>query len=149
MAESRPGRPEVFLPDVNVLVALTNPAHVHHAQAHRWLSNVERFATTPLTENGLVRLLLNPAVTGQQVSGQRAIGILAGVRADRRATFLPDASSLSAPLIDVVGLVGHRQATDFHLINLAALHEATLVTFDRRITQSLVALDRRLVRVLD
>lgn len=140
---------ELFLPDVNVLVALTNPAHVHHAQAHRWLSTIERFATTPVTENGLVRLLLNSAVTGQHVSGQQAIGILTGLRADKRASFLPDDSSLASPRIDVVGLAGHRQATDFHLVNLAGRHEATLVTFDRRITQALVASDQHLVHVLD
>jgi predicted nucleic acid-binding protein len=130
------------------LVALTNSAHVHHTQAHRWLSTVERFATTPVTENGLVRMLLNPAVTGQQVSGQLAVGILTGLRADARAAFLPDGSSLSSERIDIAGLAGHQQATDFHLVNLAALHDATLVTFDRRIPQALVASDQRFVHVL-
>jgi predicted nucleic acid-binding protein len=57
----------VTVPDVNVLVALTNPAHVFHREAHRWLSGVNRFATTPVTESGLVRMLLNPAVSGQPV----------------------------------------------------------------------------------
>ncbi len=133
---------------MNVLVALTNPAHVHHVQAHRWLSTVERFATTPVTENGLVRMLLNPAVTGQQVSGQQAIGILTGLRTQARATFLPDRSILSSAGIDIAGLAGDQQATDFHLVNLAALHDATLVTFDRRIPQALVASDQRFVHVL-
>ncbi|MEZ0363298.1 TA system VapC family ribonuclease toxin [Mycobacterium sp. pUA109] len=149
MSEPPSAEPGLFLPDVNVLVALTNPAHVHHAQAHQWLSTIEQFATTPVTESGLVRMLLNPAVTGQPVSGQQAIGILTGLRADVRATFLPDGSSLSSPRIDTVGLAGHRQVTDVHLVNLAALHEATLVTFDRRITQALVAADQRFVHVLD
>jgi len=42
----------LFLPDVNVLVALTNPAHVFHTEAHRWLGDVTRLATTPITESG-------------------------------------------------------------------------------------------------
>jgi toxin-antitoxin system PIN domain toxin len=145
---SDPRQGRLPLPDVNVLVALTNPAHQHHSQAHSWLSSADRFATTPITESGLVRLLLNPVVTGQQVSGAQAIEILARLRADARATFLPDESSLAAARVDLVGLAGHRQTTDFHLLNLAAERHATLVTFDRRIAESLVAADQPLVRVL-
>lgn len=40
------------LPDVTVLVALTNPSDQNHARAHRWLAAVSRFATTPITEKG-------------------------------------------------------------------------------------------------
>lgn len=136
------------LPDVNVLVALTNPAHAHHEQAHHWLAGVAEFATTPVTEAGLVRLLMNPAVVGQEVSGSRALDILRGLRDDRRATFLPDATSLAQETVDLVGLAGYRQVTDFHLVNLAAAHDAVLVTFDRRIPGMLVGRDRRLVQVL-
>ncbi|MGH3448445.1 MAG: TA system VapC family ribonuclease toxin, partial [Nocardioidaceae bacterium] len=139
---------EFVIPDVNVLVALTNPSHQHHTQAHRWLSGVERFATTPITESGLVRLLLNPAVTGQQVGGAQAVGILQALRANAHATFLPDASSLAASQLDLVGLAGHKQATDYHLLNLAADHGGVLVTFDRRIVQSLTPTDQALVHVL-
>ncbi|TAM87808.1 MAG: PIN domain-containing protein [Jatrophihabitans sp.] len=143
-----PDDPRIPLPDVNVLVALTNPSHQHHAQAHRWLAGVAAFATTPLTENGLVRLLLNPVVTGQPVSGGQAVAILAGLRADPRSAFLADDSSLGAALIDLVGLAGHRQAPDFHLVNLAAAHGATLVSFDARIRGALPAADQHLVRVI-
>lgn len=142
------GSPALPLPDVNVLVALTNPSHQHHVQAHRWLSTVDHFATTPITESGLVRLLLNPAVMGQPVTGRQAVGILAGLRADARAAFLPDESSLAMARVDLVGLAGHRQVTDLHLVNLAAHHSATLVTFDRAISQALVPQDQRFVQVL-
>lgn len=142
------GQAPIALPDVNVLVALTNPAHQHHRQAHQWLASVPAFATTPITENGLVRLLLNPAVTGQRVGGAQAVQILDGVRRDSRATFLPDGSSLAEATVDLIGLAGHSQATDFHLVNLAAAHDGALVTFDRRIVQSLAAGDRRYVQVL-
>lgn len=136
------------LPDVNVLVALTNPSHQHHPQARRWLSEETRFATTPVTENGLVRLLLNPAVTGQQVTGQQAVGILGGLRSHERAMFLPDSSSLAAADVDLIGLAGHKQATDFHLVNLVASHGGVLATFDRRISQSLTQQDQRYVQTL-
>lgn len=140
--------PEFLLPDVNVLVALTNPAHQHHTQARDWLREIERFATTPITENGLVRMLLNPVVVGQEVNGEQATSVLASIRADTRAVFVPDKSSLADTNMDLIGLVGHKQATDFHLVNLAAQHSGVLVTFDRKIGQALTSTDQRFVRVL-
>lgn len=145
MAEPLDG---LFLPDVNVLVALTNPSHQHHPQARQWLANARKFATTPVTEVGLVRLLLNPSVTGQQVTGEQAVDLLSGLRSHDRAVFLADSSSLAAAGIDLIGLVGHRQATDFHLVNVAAAHGAVLATFDRRIAPCLTTADRKYVQTL-
>lgn len=52
----------IFLLDVNVLIALVDPAHVQHDQAHDWFSRIGRkgFATCPLTENGLIRIVGHP-----------------------------------------------------------------------------------------
>lgn len=147
-AQTTSNEPEFLLPDVNVLVALTNPSHQHHVQARSWLSGVERFATTPITESGLVRLLLNPTVIGQSLAGEDAVRTLAALRQSRKATFIPDTSSLAEPCVDIVGLAGHQQATDFHLINLAAQHGGALVTFDRKIRHALAGADRRFLRVL-
>lgn len=138
----------LVLPDVNVLVALTNPSHQHHRRAHEWLAGTSAYATTPLTENGLVRLLLNRTVTGQEVSTRQAIGILEHLRGDERAVFWPDASSLATAGVDLIGLVGHRQVTDFHLINLAASRGGALATFDRRVPQALAADDQRYVQLI-
>ena len=48
----------VSLLDVNVLVALFFPDHVHHDLAHDWFADHrhEGWATCPLTENGFVRV---------------------------------------------------------------------------------------------
>jgi predicted nucleic acid-binding protein len=45
--------------DVNVLIALFDPAHVHHESAHAWwkANQSSGWATCPLTENGFVRVL--------------------------------------------------------------------------------------------
>lgn len=108
------------IPDVNVLVALTNASHVFHTESHRWLAGGERYATTPVTESGIVRMLLNPAVTGQPVTPEQALGVLSGIRADARASFLVDDSSLADADVDTTGLAGHQQVTDWHPLNLAA-----------------------------
>lgn len=59
------------LPDVNVLLAVIHPDHVHHAQAHDWLGQTQAFASTPLTESGLLRLALNPGIVPATLSAQR------------------------------------------------------------------------------
>lgn len=140
--------PVIELPDVNVLVALLHPGHVHHQRAHEWFGDVERFATTPITECGLVRMALNPAVMGMTPRAGDALASLASLRADDRAEYLPDDSSLGDPAIDLSGLVGHRQVTDFHLVNLAAQHSARLVTFDAKLSRALTPRDGVHVRTL-
>lgn len=139
---------DLDLPDVNVLIALLHPDHVHHRAAHAWFATVNRFATTPITESGFLRLALNPRITGDSVSASVAIASLQSLRAHPRAEFLPDATSLADPLIDVVALVGFRQVTDLHLVNLAAQHTARLVTFDAKISPTLAAADQDLVHTL-
>lgn len=136
------------IPDVNVLVALTNPAHVFHTESRRWLSGVDRFATTPVTESALLRMLLNPVVTGQSVSPQQALAILAGIRADARAEFLVDDSTLAEADVDLAGLAGHKQVTDWHLLNLATRHGGVLVTFDRRMARAALPADAARIVIL-
>jgi hypothetical protein len=48
--------------DVNVLIALIDPAHVQHDQVHEWFGRTGRksFATCPITENGLLRIVGHP-----------------------------------------------------------------------------------------
>ena len=136
---------EVDLPDVNVLVALLNPAHVHHDAAREWFTTTSRFATTPLTESGLVRMAMNPIVMGQAHGAAAALEVLRSLRADERAEFLPDDSSLATAMIDLVCLVGFRQVTDLHLVNLAAYHNARLITFDRKVRAVLASDDQGLI----
>ena len=49
--------------DVNVLIAIFAPHHIHHEAAHAWFAanRSSGWATCPLTENGMVRILSNPA----------------------------------------------------------------------------------------
>jgi toxin-antitoxin system PIN domain toxin len=65
----------VALLDVNVLVALFDPDHVHHEAAHRWFADnrPSGWATCPLTENGLVRVLTHPAYS--QAAEQPALTV--------------------------------------------------------------------------
>ena len=134
--------------DVNVLVALTNSSHVHHRRAHGWFAGVERWATTPITETGFLRLMLNPVVVGRQHTFAQARAVLASLRDVAGYEWLADDATLTSSTIDLAGLQGHRLVTDLHLVSLAAQHDAVVATFDARLPKALVARDRRHVEVV-
>ena len=137
-----------FLLDVNVLIALTNPDHADHARAHRWFGGVGTWATTPLTESAFVRLMMNPVVSRQQLPRPVVLAALSALRALPGHVFLADDSSLADTAIDLVGVLGHRQVADAHLVNLAAQHGAVLATLDEAIEHMLVPADRRWVHLI-
>lgn len=131
-----------YLLDVNVLLALYDPRHVHHSLARAWFENVDTWATTPLTEAAFVRLLSNPAVMGEQVTPREAIEALDAIRHAPGHRFLADDSSIAHSHIQLGALVGYRQVTDFHLVNLAARASARLATFDAKLVAALAEADR-------
>lgn len=122
--------------DVNVLVALFDPDHVHHELAHDWFADHRAggWATCPMTENGLLRVLANPAY-GSAVS--RPSELAARLRrfcASGHHEFWPDKVSLCDPsLFDPAFVAGHRQITDVYLLGLAQANGGCLATFDATI----------------
>lgn len=115
--------------DANVLVALLVDDHVHHRPAERWLSaSSSGFATCPLTQGSLVRLLLRQ---GQTAGTAREL--VGAVARDPRHEFWPD--SLSFADVTLAGVIGHRQVTDAYLAQLARAHNGRLATFDRGLAQ--------------
>jgi toxin-antitoxin system PIN domain toxin len=120
--------------DVNVLIALFDPDHAQHDAAHAWFGRqrVAGWATCPLTENAVVRILSNPAYGASPTSTLELARRLAAFRDSGHHTFWPDDVSLSdARVFDLV--VGHRQITDVYLLALAVAHDGVLATFDRSI----------------
>ena len=138
----------LYILDVNILIALTNPAHLHHQRAHAWFSAVTAWATTSMTEASFVRLMLNPHVAGRHIPTHAVMSVLNGLRTLPGHIFLADDSTLADPVIDITALVGHNQVTDMHLVNLAARHNAVLATFDAGIPATLIPADRRYVTVI-
>lgn len=126
----------VSLLDVNVLVALFDPDHVHHDLAHDWFADNRRFgwATCPVTENGFVRVLSNPAYGSPVPRAAELTERLRTFCASGGHTFWSDAVSLTdESLFDPSMLGGSRQVTDVYLLGLAARRGGWLTTFDRTI----------------
>ena len=123
----------VSLLDVNVLVALFDPAHVQHEPAHKWFAANRKFrwATCPLTENAFVRVLSNSAYPGRAVTIADAISRLRTFCSDRDHVFWPGSASLRERgrfHWDEVG--NHRELTGIYLLALAISNKGRLATFD-------------------
>ncbi|SBW21559.1 PIN domain-containing protein family protein [Candidatus Protofrankia californiensis] len=111
--------------DANVLIALIVSDHVHHDAAEAWLSSTAgSFATCPITEGSLVRLLMRE---GQ--SAQTATAVVSALTSDPRHEFWPDEISYDA--VSMKGVIGHRQVTDAYLAQLARIHDGRLASFDQ------------------
>ena len=136
-----------MLLDVNVLLALSWDQHVHHSVAHERFAVLDEWSTCSVTESGLVRLLLTPQVVGRTVSGAAALAHLAAMRHVSGWMFLDDPTSFALPRIDMRVLMGRRQVTDLHLVNIAATHGEKLATFDASLRDSLVPADRDHVEI--
>jgi toxin-antitoxin system PIN domain toxin len=122
--------------DVNVLVALHDPAHPNHEDAHRWFGRTRRrgWATCPITVNGCVRVLSNPAYPTVAATPTEAASRLRALCAGPDHEFWSDSVSLlDEALFRPQAITGHQQITDIYLLGLAVRHGGRLATFDRSI----------------
>jgi toxin-antitoxin system PIN domain toxin len=114
-----------ILLDANVLIALLVDDHVHHVAAENWFVGTSgTFATCPITQGSLMRLLIRE---GQSAATAQAV--LNGVTGDARHEFWPD--DVGYADVPIQGIIGHRQVTDAYLAQLARARGARLATFDQ------------------
>ena len=126
----------IALLDVNVLVALFDPDHIHHDAAHDWFADQGRpgWATCPLTEAGFVRVLSNPTYAGAVTRAVDLAGLLRRFCASGGHEFWPDELSLlDGSRFDLSRVGGHRQLMNIYLLGLAHTRGGRLVTFERTI----------------
>lgn len=132
----------VALLDINVLIALFDSDHVHHDAAHAWFapSRSAGWATCPLTENGVVRILSNPAYGAEPELPGALFARLRSFCASGGHVFWPDDVTLrGARAFRAGGGLSHSSLTDVYLVALTVAHGGRLATFDRRIPVAAVA----------
>jgi len=120
--------------DVNVLIALAWPNHVHHRVARLWFGRraADGWATCPLTQSGFVRVSSNRKVIGDAKTPAEARQLLRRIVALPGHEFWPDDIAIAdSDLIDDTVVVGYRQITDAHLLALAIRRSGRLATLDR------------------
>jgi uncharacterized protein len=125
--------------DVNVLIALLDPIHVHHERAHRWFGDQasDGWASCPITQNGVLRIVSNPRYSNAQplTAVFTSMNSLLNV-GDHR--FLPDSVSLFDGMVDRSRLLSSGQVTDSYLLALAIRHGAKLATLDTKFVTNAV-----------
>ena len=123
----------IALPDVNVLIALAWPNHVHHAAARSWFQEHRDggWATCPLTEAGFVRVSCNPVAVRHSVTPLDAIAVLGKITHLGSHAFWPmDRSLLDLPEAIGPRIQGYRQITDALLLATAMQRDGRLATLD-------------------
>lgn len=140
-----------YLLDVNVLIALVDTAHVQHEEAHAWFSRVgcHAFATCPITENGLLRIVGNPRYPNSPGPPSAVKASLLTIRALSGHEFWPDSISLAdSSFIDAALLTRHSQVTDSYLLALARANDGQLATLDKKLATEAVALGRAALAII-
>ncbi|MEO8779660.1 MAG: TA system VapC family ribonuclease toxin [Rhodanobacter sp.] len=130
-----PSAQPTYLLDINILLALLDPMHVFHDTAHRWFHAEGRvqWATSPLTENGVVRIASQPSYGNTPGAAPVVAKALSRLCSRPGHQFWQgDFSLLDETLFVREKLVG-KHVTDSYLLALAVRHGGKLATFDRRL----------------
>jgi toxin-antitoxin system PIN domain toxin len=130
-----------YLLDVNVLIALIDPLHVQHDRAHDWFAATGKkaWATCPLTENGVLRIVGHPRYPNSPRTPSAVAEIFALLRALGGHEFWPDNVTLfDNKRIDSKRLLDAGQVTDTYLLALAQAHGGKFATFDLRLVTDAV-----------
>ncbi|MGH9560664.1 MAG: TA system VapC family ribonuclease toxin, partial [Terracidiphilus sp.] len=130
-----------YLLDVNVLIALIDPTHIQHDRAHDWFAaeGHDAWATCPLTENGVLRIVGNSRYPNSPGNPAAVAELMTVFLALGGHEFWPDDITLfDAAHVDTRRLLNSTQLTDSYLLALAIAHDAKLATFDRHMVADAV-----------
>jgi uncharacterized protein len=120
--------------DINIIIALLDPDHTFHDRAHTWWAQNQSqgWATCPITENGVVRIMSNPAYsTRTRLAPGDLIARLGTFASQADHQFWPDDISLrDSAVFAPERILGSRQLTDIYLLALATKHGGRFATFD-------------------
>ena len=130
-----------FLLDVNVLIALLDPAHLQHDMAHEWFAAAGKkaWASCPITENAVLRIVGDSRYPNSPGTPAAVAELLAGLLSlPGHAFWAGDISLFDNGKVDQSRLLNSKQVTGSYLLALACAHGGQLATFDRRLVASAV-----------
>jgi uncharacterized protein len=135
--------------DINVLIALMDPDHAFHERAHVWWAlRSQAWASCPLTENGVIRIMSSSAYSaGAQFTVADMAARLVQFTEQTDHQFWVDSLSFrEGRHFEHQRILSSRHLTDLYLLALAVEREGRLVTFDRHVPLGAVrsAQDRHL-----
>lgn len=128
-----------YLLDVNVLIALCDPAHEHHELVFDWFTKTGRtsFATCAITESGFIRICSSPAYPNRPGPVKTLQGILAKLCETKGYHYWQDAVSWKE--MKLAQEIASKFVTDVYLLALAQKFKGTLATLDQSIPADALA----------
>ncbi|HEV2136397.1 MAG TPA: TA system VapC family ribonuclease toxin [Terracidiphilus sp.] len=129
----------LYFPDLNVWLALSDIGHAQGSAAWNWLKTLpgdRRLIFSRFTQIGLLRLLSNPAVMGDQtLTLGKAWSVYERWLEETYIDFYPEPRNVEAAFRQATASFVNQQASkrvgDCWLLAFAKEAGATLVTFDR------------------
>lgn len=127
--------------DVNVLIALLDASHLHHRPATEWLANHidQGWASSPITQNGCIRILSQPGYPNPVPAPQAAERLAEATQHPSHAFWADSISLLEPGNLVWERILSPRQVTDAYLLALAVQQGGRFVTLDRGIPLDAVA----------
>ena len=125
--------------DINFLLAMAWPNHVHHSLARTWFHENKHkgWATCPITQMGFVRISSNPSFSTESVSVSQASVHLKAITTHSEHHFWQDELPFIHEILSCLFVMGHRQVTDAYLLSLAVHYDGCLITLDQGISNLL------------
>lgn len=125
-----------WLLDVNALIALAHQGHADHPRVIRWFASLigkeAKLATCPITEVVFVRVSVQ---AGFENNAPDAVATLRVLKESSRIPFGFVADAIGADRLPAY-VVGAKQVTDGHLLELATESSMLLATLDKGIPGS-------------
>ena len=139
----------IYLFDINLLFALTDPMHVHHEPSHQWFTKKGRqaWATCPLTENGFIRIAGHPNYPNRPGDVSAVCSILRQICEAPGHHFWPEDLSI-LEILEPDAIITHAQIMDVYLLGLAVRNKGKLATLDKRIPVEAVRGGGRAIELL-
>jgi toxin-antitoxin system PIN domain toxin len=131
-----------YLLDINILIALLDPDHPFHYLAHKWWGmEGQPWASCPITENGLIRIMASAAYSkNTQLSVADVSEMLSVFVTNTDHVFWPDDLSFrDQKKFEHTSILSSKHLTDLYLLAIATKNQGTLVTFDQNISTLPVA----------
>ncbi|MDZ7584636.1 MAG: TA system VapC family ribonuclease toxin [Thiobacillus sp.] len=121
--------------DVNILIALLDGSHLHHGLVTDWLSSHidEGWASSPITQNGCIRILSQPGYPNPVPAAQVAKRLAEATQHPSHAFWADSISLLHPGHLIWERILSSRHVTDAYLLALAVQQGGRFVTLDRGI----------------
>jgi hypothetical protein len=139
-----------YLLDVNLLLALIDPVHIHHESAHRWFAEKgqKAWATCPVTENGFIRIASHPNYPNRPGDVTAVHAILRQLCETPGHHFWTEDISI-LQIFESDAIITHAQITDVYLLGLAVHKGGKLATLDQRIPVAAVRGGREALELIN